>query len=132
MTRSISPVCHRMLITVADDTISQRNYKDSEIKEAERYKEGKPNSHLAQDSSGFRQHGPLQTEPELIAQSIEDNRTIANKLAREEKVQCRQGVTLVRSADHCSAVMRRRTTRARRRSCTIRIPRYPYVSTSSK
>ena len=29
----------------------QRNYADSEIQNAERYKEGKPNSHLAQDSS---------------------------------------------------------------------------------
>ncbi|KAJ9644595.1 hypothetical protein H2201_000367 [Coniosporium apollinis] len=43
----------------------QRNYKDSEINEAERYKEGRPNSHLAQDSK--------------------DSRTIANKLARQEK-----------------------------------------------
>ncbi|KAI9667595.1 MAG: hypothetical protein M1821_000411 [Bathelium mastoideum] len=43
----------------------QRNYKDSEINDAERYKEGKPNSHLANDSK--------------------DERTIANKLAREEK-----------------------------------------------
>ncbi len=33
--------------------IMQKNYKDSEINEAERYKEGKPNSHLAQDSSTF-------------------------------------------------------------------------------
>ena len=29
----------------------QRNSKDSEIKTAERYKEGQPNSHLANDSS---------------------------------------------------------------------------------
>lgn len=29
----------------------QRTVKDSEINEAERYKEGKPNSHLANDSS---------------------------------------------------------------------------------
>lgn len=42
----------------------QRNYKQSELNDAERYKEGKPNSHLAQDSK--------------------DERTIANKLAREE------------------------------------------------
>ncbi|KAK0511999.1 hypothetical protein JMJ35_005127 [Cladonia borealis] len=45
----------------------QRNVKDSEINEAERYKEGQPNSHLANDSK--------------------DQRTIANKLAREEKRQ---------------------------------------------
>ncbi|PSN61635.1 hypothetical protein BS50DRAFT_592589 [Corynespora cassiicola Philippines] len=42
----------------------QRNYNDSEIT-ADRFHEGKPNSHLAQDSK--------------------DNRSIANKLAREEK-----------------------------------------------
>ncbi len=29
----------------------QRNVKDSEINDAERYKEGKANSHLANDSS---------------------------------------------------------------------------------
>lgn len=29
----------------------QRNYKDSEVNEADRYKEGKQNSHLANDSS---------------------------------------------------------------------------------
>lgn len=29
----------------------QRNVKDSEVNEAERYKEGQPNSHLANDSS---------------------------------------------------------------------------------
>ncbi|KAL9610716.1 MAG: hypothetical protein Q9167_004579 [Letrouitia subvulpina] len=44
----------------------QRNYKDSEVNEADRYKEGKQNSHLANDSK--------------------DERSIANKLAREEKV----------------------------------------------
>ncbi|KAF2771386.1 hypothetical protein EJ03DRAFT_325444 [Teratosphaeria nubilosa] len=43
----------------------QRNVKQSEINNAERYKEGQPNSHLANDSK--------------------DERTIANKLAREEK-----------------------------------------------
>ncbi|KAI9713410.1 MAG: hypothetical protein M1820_000792 [Bogoriella megaspora] len=43
----------------------QRNYKDSEINTKERYKEGQPNSHLANDSK--------------------DERSIANKLAREEK-----------------------------------------------
>ncbi|KAL9588292.1 MAG: hypothetical protein Q9203_002890 [Teloschistes exilis] len=44
----------------------QRNVKNSEINDAERYKEGQPNSHLANDSK--------------------DERSIANKLAREEKV----------------------------------------------
>ncbi|KAI9803338.1 MAG: hypothetical protein M1833_000855 [Piccolia ochrophora] len=45
----------------------QRNSKDSEIKDKERYKEGQPNSHKANDSK--------------------DERSIANKLAREEKRQ---------------------------------------------
>ncbi|KAF2838734.1 hypothetical protein M501DRAFT_1004547 [Patellaria atrata CBS 101060] len=43
----------------------QRNYANDEINNAERFKEGKPNSHLANDSK--------------------DSRTIANKLAREEQ-----------------------------------------------
>lgn len=43
----------------------QRNSKDSEVNNTERFEEGKPNSHLANDSK--------------------DQRTIANKLAREEK-----------------------------------------------
>ncbi|KAI9679453.1 MAG: hypothetical protein M1817_005475 [Caeruleum heppii] len=43
----------------------QRTSKNSEINDAERYKEGKPNSHLANDSK--------------------DERSFANKLAREEK-----------------------------------------------
>nr|POE72093.1 hypothetical protein CFP56_11969 [Quercus suber] len=43
----------------------QRNAKDSEIDNAERFQEGKENSHKANDSK--------------------DERTIANKLAREEK-----------------------------------------------
>ncbi len=31
----------------------QRNVKDSEVNEAERYKEGQPNSHKANDSSTY-------------------------------------------------------------------------------
>ncbi|KAL8812273.1 MAG: hypothetical protein Q9223_001208 [Gallowayella weberi] len=45
----------------------QRNVKDSEVDQAERYKEGQPNSHKAQDSK--------------------DERSIANKLDRESKRQ---------------------------------------------
>ncbi|KAF2143846.1 uncharacterized protein K452DRAFT_325745 [Aplosporella prunicola CBS 121167] len=56
-----SNVGNRALYEAGD----QRNYADNEVQNAERYKEGKPNSHLAQDSK--------------------DERTIANKLAREEK-----------------------------------------------
>ncbi|MCJ1465018.1 hypothetical protein MMC07_003633 [Pseudocyphellaria aurata] len=43
----------------------QRNYKDSEIERPERFHEGQVNSHKANDSK--------------------DQRTIANKLAREEQ-----------------------------------------------
>ncbi|KAK3714975.1 hypothetical protein LTR37_007465 [Vermiconidia calcicola] len=43
----------------------QRNYKQSEVNEADRYKEGKENSHKANDPK--------------------DERSIANKLARESK-----------------------------------------------
>lgn len=34
----------------------QRNYKDSEINEADRYKEGKEHSHKNDDSSAFEIH----------------------------------------------------------------------------
>ncbi|KAI4194308.1 MAG: hypothetical protein LQ350_007843 [Teloschistes chrysophthalmus] len=59
----VSGVCR----VVYDVTRDQRNVKNSEINDAERYKEGQPNSHLANDSK--------------------DERSIANKLAREEKRQ---------------------------------------------
>lgn len=64
----------------------QRTYKDSEIQQAKdenRFHEGKPNSHLAQDSSTFMTrcfHGDAWTDDDT-----EDERSIANKLAREEK-----------------------------------------------
>ena len=66
----------------------QRNAKDSEINEAERYKEGKENSHKANDSS--EDSNILSSEPRYAKHQfyIEDERSIANKLAREEKV-CR-------------------------------------------
>ncbi|KAL8939261.1 MAG: hypothetical protein Q9211_002817 [Gyalolechia sp. 1 TL-2023] len=58
----------------------QRNVKQSEINEAERYKEGQPNSHLANDSSPYR----LRLKLTKVCLT-EDERSIANKLAREEK-----------------------------------------------
>ena len=66
----------------------QRNMKDSEINKAERYKEGQPNSHLANDSSTQLEnnHEGLSVPFEMLTASPEDERTIANKLAREEKV----------------------------------------------
>ncbi|KAL9593083.1 MAG: hypothetical protein Q9179_006115 [Wetmoreana sp. 5 TL-2023] len=65
----------------------QRNVKESEANEAERYKEGQPNSHLANDSSTQRPliiqvcYGQKLTK----VRYTEDQRSIANKLAREEK-----------------------------------------------
>ncbi|KAK6385298.1 hypothetical protein LTR65_009224 [Meristemomyces frigidus] len=64
----------------------QRNYKDSEIKDAERFKEGKENSHKANDSSAKAQLNTLIDSRKLTI-TTEDGRTIANKLAREEKRQ---------------------------------------------
>lgn len=64
----------------------QRNYKDSEIQAAKdemRFHEGKENSHKALDSSTSSAH----TFSSWIVTnaSTEDERSIANKLAREEK-----------------------------------------------
>lgn len=63
----------------------QRNVKDSELNERDRYKEGKENSHLANDSSKYlcMRHYTVGT---FGLYSEEDERSIANKLARESKV----------------------------------------------
>ncbi len=66
----------------------QRNAKDSELNNAERYKEGQPNSHLANDSSMcilLQQIFCLHQSGMLISTFPEDERSIANKLARETK-----------------------------------------------
>jgi hypothetical protein len=60
----------------------QRNSKDSE-NQADRFHEGKENSHLAQDSSMSHQN-TTQTW-RLTNCATEDERSIANKLAREAK-----------------------------------------------
>ncbi|KAI4721633.1 hypothetical protein E4T48_02171 [Aureobasidium sp. EXF-10727] len=64
----------------------QRTYKDSEINEAKqeaRFHEGKEHSHQANDSSKKKQ---LSIQLDTSADNLlEDERTIANKLAREEK-----------------------------------------------
>jgi len=68
----------------------QRTYKDSEINQAkaeQRYHEGKDNSHLANDSSKQSLPcKPVLLDPTLLIKCTEDERSIANKLAREEKV----------------------------------------------
>lgn len=68
----------------------QRNYKDEEINTAERFKEGKPNSHLANDSSIYTPCAHAFSSSTFYAcvgliVFTEDERSIANKLAREEK-----------------------------------------------
>lgn len=70
----------------------QKNYKQSEIQEMkkeDRFHEGKPNSHLANDSSTNQANSnslPQKNTKRLTGIfSAEDERSIANKLAREEK-----------------------------------------------
>jgi hypothetical protein len=48
----LSSPCHVCLLTAR----LQRNYKDSEVQDRLRYKEGQPNSHLVNDSSAFLHH----------------------------------------------------------------------------
>ena len=68
----------------------QRNSKDSETKGAERFKEGKPNSHLANDSSKDLESSLRVCIGALLVLTrsfpAEDQRSIANKLAREGEV----------------------------------------------
>lgn len=67
----------------------QRNSKDSETNTADRFHEGKDNSHKANDSSmSFVRLENLQTIYRVLIFTFysEDQRSIANKLAREEKV----------------------------------------------
>ncbi|KAL9103136.1 MAG: hypothetical protein Q9163_001780 [Psora crenata] len=52
----------------------QRTVPNSEINQAERYKEGQPHSHLANDSRSADPHD-----------FSEDQRSIANRLGREEQ-----------------------------------------------
>jgi hypothetical protein len=66
----------------------QRNYKDSELREAKeeaRFHEGKENSHKALDSSTSPQLTCLPPQPHPLTSLTEDERSIANKLEREEK-----------------------------------------------
>lgn len=67
----------------------QRNSKDSEINTADRFHEGKENSHNANDPSmSFARLENLQTVYRALIFTFysEDQRSIANKLAREVKV----------------------------------------------
>lgn len=67
----------------------QRNSKDSEIQHPDRFHEGQVNSHKANDSSTFSRMSVLQRNKWFWFKLwTEDQRTIANKLAREEKVCC--------------------------------------------
>lgn len=69
----------------------QRNYTQAELEEQKkdaRFHEGKENSHKANDSSSYSYILCLWmcSMREKADVGIEDSRTIANKLAREEKV----------------------------------------------
>ena len=48
----------------------QRNAKNSEINEAERYKEGKPNSHKANDSSVFHSFQDISPASKINQESL--------------------------------------------------------------
>ena len=63
----------------------QRNAPNSEINERERYQEGKENSHKANDSSMCPPEMTL-VHCENYSHIIEDERSIANKLANQAKV----------------------------------------------
>lgn len=63
----------------------QRNPPNSEINERERYQEGKENSHKANDSS-MCPFGMTVVHCQYRLPIIEDERSIANKLANQGKV----------------------------------------------
>lgn len=59
----------------------QRNVKASEVETADRFEEGKSNSHQANDSS---KNTILSSKGAAADRFIEDQRSIANRLAAEE------------------------------------------------
>ena len=63
----------------------QRNVKNSEIQEADRYNEGQPNSHVPTDSSKLSSCVTALVVHVHYLHMPEDERSIANRLAREEK-----------------------------------------------
>ena len=65
----------------------QRNAPNSELNDRERYHEGKENSHKANDSS-TRPPGINLVYCQYRLHFIEDERSIANKLANQGKVRC--------------------------------------------
>lgn len=68
----------------------QRTVPNSEIQEAKkeaRYHEGQPHSHKANDSS-TSDLSRVKCAVRTLTVLAEDERSIANKLAREEKVDC--------------------------------------------
>lgn len=72
----------------------QKNAPQSEMeqeKKDSRFHEGKENSHKANDSSKL-QNFQYKKVRVLTIFSTEDERTIANKLAREEKVHATNGI----------------------------------------
>lgn len=65
--------------------VLQVNYKNSELNEKDRYKEGQPNSHQANDPSTFLPWWSSYRLQHSLTATTEDERSIANKLARESK-----------------------------------------------
>lgn len=63
----------------------QRNLKNSEIPTGERYNEGKEHSHLANDSSRSTFILDRHLKNSILTSDTEDERSIANRLAAEEK-----------------------------------------------
>ena len=73
----------------------QKNAPQSEMeqeKKDSRFHEGKENSHKANDSSKLQNFRYKKVRRVLTIFSTEDERTIANKLAREEKVYATYGI----------------------------------------
>lgn len=63
----------------------QRNVKQSELNQPDRYEEGQVNSHLANDSSMATLVSTFIATNLLRTSDTEDERSIANRLAAEEQ-----------------------------------------------
>ena len=107
----------------------QRNSKDSEINERERYKEGKEGSHKANDSSMHSHDHPTWYIHVNYIRLTEDQRSIANKLAREEKVR-RLFPNERLTINSCSSVSASQSRRKKKFRSFRKIPHFLYVKTA--
>ena len=105
----------------------QRNYKDSEINERDRYKEGKEHSHISNDSSPLARtaRSPRRAKTKF---SPEDQRSIANKLASAEKVIPNVQYSCSVHADLLISTTTNQSHRAKRLRNTRKIQRFQYVT----